>query len=331
MNRRLPRKRSSGKGLRIFLWLFILFISVSGFLGMAKAEKAKKLVETTNSNVVKMQKKEAEIIPDDYRNQKVIRFADAFVTQYLTIPAAIDQREQYQKELQQYYAKDMPINEVPHDKAYRKLKEKEYFDTVVYKDFAVVRYKVTYENVGVTETEQKVKEERKKGKQTKEVVKTVDTEKSEEVTTLINLPIKEQNGAYSIVENVYFTAIPSVVTTKTKAIENGLADDKEVPLDEVNDVVKFTNDFFMKYAKDSLKDLAFVMAEPEGLGGTKVFDRLEETHVYQQKDKLIIKTEAVFKEELTAIENKERFTLTLIKTDANYFVEKLTHTLGGEK
>ncbi|MBC2262764.1 conjugal transfer protein [Listeria sp. FSL L7-0091] len=332
--RKLPKgKKKSGKGTRITIWLCIILIAVSGVFAYLKSTKVEVETAKNTSKISSLLKEKPVEKISDYQSNKLLLFTNDFLEQYINVPVNIDDRTMRTETLAKLYATELKQDDLSNFEGYRELKSKTYFSTVEYKDMAIVQYDVTYNNVGLVEKERKKKEKYKDGKTEKirEVVEKYQEKEIKEVHALINIPVRSVDGGYTVIENVFFTQVPKLSTNKTKPVENKMDVEQkpEISATEKDNVEAFLQDFFKRYANTSVDDLAYMMKKPEALNGLKEFQEIIYFKAYEQKKQILVKVSLIFKDTGSTMTNTEDFSLTLSKKDGKYFIEKLTHTLGG--
>ncbi|EAC4365786.1 conjugal transfer protein [Listeria monocytogenes] len=332
--RKLPRgKKFSGKFIRIMIWLCIILIANSGVFAYLKSTKVEGKTAKNSSQIASMLKKKPLEEISAYKSNKMLLFTNDFLEQYITVPANVDDRTMRTESLAKLYATELKQDDLSNFEGYRELKSKTYFSMVEYKDMAIVQYDVTYNNVGLVEKERKKNEKYKDGKteKTREVVEKYQEKEIKEVHALINIPVRSVDGGYSVIENVFFTQVPKLYTNKTKPVENKMdvEQEPEISATEKDNVEAFLQDFFKRYASTSVDDLAYMMKKPEALNGLKEFQEIIYFKAYEQKKQILVKVSLIFKDTGSTMTNTEDFSLTLSKKDGKYFIEKLTHTLGG--
>ncbi|EHO5109427.1 conjugal transfer protein [Listeria monocytogenes] len=332
--RKLPRgKKSSGKGIRFTIWFCITLIAVSGVFAYLKSTKVESKTTKNTQEINELLKKKPIEKVSDYQSNKLLLFTNDFLEKYITVPEDNDGRIARTESLEKLYAKELKQDELSDFEGFRELKDMTYFSTIEYADMAVVQYDVTYNNVALIEKERKKEEKYKEGEveKTREVVEKYMEKEEKEIRSLINIPVSARNGAYSVIENVYFTQVPKLTTQKLSVVENKMDVDQEpeISASEKDNVETFLQDFFKRYASSSVEDLEYMMKNPEALNNLKQFHEMIYFKAYNQNSNILVKVSVVFKDTDANLFNTENFTLTLSKKDGKYFIEKLTHTLGG--
>ncbi|MBC1284868.1 conjugal transfer protein [Listeria booriae] len=332
--RDLPKARGNGKGVRIFIWTMIIVVGCSGVFAYSKAIKADKVTQKTQTAIEKLENKKVTQTTSAYDNHTLLMYSEAFLQAYINIPLSNEQRQVRTDNLTNYYAEGITQDDVSGFVGYRTLKDKTYFSTEKTEAGVIVKYKVTYTNVNTVEKQrtkpQKYKEAGKD--KVRQVVEKYNEEVKHDVTALVNIPIVAEKEKFAVSENIYFSAIPTLNAEGVPAILNNLEESPETSASTKEDVESYLMDFFQKYAAAPLTDLGYMMAEPEGLQGIKVFDSIPYLKVYTgNKKEVIAKVKVIFKDKETELLQTELFTLDLEKKDGNYFVKALKHTLGGNE
>ncbi|MCY9500077.1 conjugal transfer protein [Paenibacillus larvae] len=307
--RRLPKARVAGKKTRLFIWICIGLMGFSGTFAYLKAMRI-------DGEVIRQEKYIQELNGKQQTDPNLLSprltvFLDRFVPLYINIPAEQAGQEKRSKELTKYYAQGLK-DTVEATAGYRELKEKRFWDVIQNDGRSIVQYKVTYLNVS------------KAG----EGEETAAEEKKEEVSALLNIPVQASSSGYAVVEQVYMTAIPTLHTSEFAAVKSEWENKEQVKAEVKNDVERWLQEFFRKYASSSSQDMAYMMDVPEGLDGLKEFKEVK-ARVYDSEGKWFVQAEVVFKETTVDILDTEHFTLLLEKKEDKYHVKKMKHTLGG--
>lgn len=308
--RRLPKARVAGKKTRLFIWICIGLMGFSGTFAYLKAMRIDGEVIRQERYIQELNGKQQT--DPNLLSPRLTVFLDRFVPLYINIPAEQAGQEKRSKELTKYYAQGLK-DAVEATAGYRELKEKRLWDVIQNDGRSIVQYKVTYLNVS------------KAG----EGEETAAEEKKEEVSVLLNIPVRASSSGYAVVEKVYMTAIPTLHTSEFAAVKSEWENKEQVKADVKTDVERWLQEeFFQKYASSSSKDMAYMMDTPEGLDGLKEFKEVK-ARVYDSEGKWLVQAEVVFKEKTVGIETTEHVTLLLDKKEDKYHVDKFTHTLGG--
>lgn len=321
--RTLPKARTHGKKIRFFVWICIFLIAVSGILAYIKASKVEMLARDIKDNVNQIQSQDGDTVGINKDSHTKILFVEDFLKHYMNIPQSSEERNGYSEKVLTYYAEGLQPEDVSGVEGYRALKNLEYFDTTQEAKFSVVKYKVTYSNIVVVE------KERKKKKKGKEATEKYEEKQEKGMTVIMNVPVQEKDGKYSVVEHVYASAIPKLTSDSIAANANSMEGMEELIGEDREGIEGFIQEFFHKYAEAPVEDLTYVMKIPEGLNGLKELVELNEIKIYQYKEQIIVKAVPMFQDKGTDWMAKENFTLVLIKQETNYFVESLTHSIGG--
>lgn len=331
MNRDIPKAKKHGKGIRFLLWLVIFMIAISGVLAYLKAIKLDQIVEKQSNKLVALQNDDPRA-DSTYDSHTMQLYVEDFIAKYINLPESQENRTAYQESLAPYYATGVEMTDVSKFSGYRVLQGLKYYDTKYLKNSALVQYKVAYENITVIPKERKKQEKYKDGKAVKvrQVVEKYNETQKQSVVAVLNVPVTAKDGQYAVTENVYFSRMGDLKSETLSGVTNPLDSEEEVGLSERDKVEQFLNDFFKKYAEAPTSDLMYVMKEPEGLDGLKNFVELRGFKAYPFKNEIIVKATPVFQDKGTDMAIDESMTLILSKKENSLFVEKLTHTMGGE-
>lgn len=326
--RKLPQARGDGKFLKVIIWIVIIFISFSGVLALLRSQNALNKSKSAQKVIAEMKEDTGKQEKNDYSSPKIEVYANHFVDVFMNVPK--DKKEERKAVLSKLYAKDFKLDEPTNFEGYRKLIGKALYDIDYEKDYAVLKYKVTYENVKIEKKQ--VQPPQTDPNQPPPPPETKEEEVKAQHTALLNIPISSKNGKYAVVENPYFTASNELQAKDIKSIDNPLSEKQQLKFDKKESIEKWLNEFFIKYADSKPQDMSYMMAEPQALSGIKSFVKVEDLKVYSTHDKDVFTAKAVviFKEKEIDLQNKEVFSLQLKLKEGKYFVEKIKNTLGGK-
>lgn len=326
--RKLPQAKGNGKVLRFLIWAVIVFISISGVLALLRSQNALNKAKNSQQVLAKIQESAGERKQDAYTSPKIEVYANHFIDVYMNVPK--DGKEKRNEELSKLYAKNFKLDEVKNFEGYRKLIGKTLYDVSYEKEYTVLHYKVTYENVKIEKKQ--VQPPQTDPNQPPPPPETKEEEVKAKHTALLNVPITSKNGKYAVVENPYFTASEELQADDIKSVENPLVTKEQIKFDKKEPIEKWLKEFFAKYADSKPQDMSYMMSEPKALGGIKSFVKIEELNVYptNEKDTFTVKAIVTFKEKDIDLQNKEVFSLQLKLKDGKYFVENFKNTLGGK-
>ncbi|MDT9027511.1 conjugal transfer protein [Rossellomorea yichunensis] len=328
-SRTLPKQRSM-KGIRFTIWFVIGIVCVTAVLGFLRANNALSKVAATQSTIEDV--KEGFSVQDynAYSSPKMKLFGEQVVNSFITIPKDEGERKKRVETFNSYLASGLEAQSFDGVKGYRKLENQQLFDIQYGKDKATLQYKVTYTNVSITEKE--VEKEVKDGEKKKKVKQKVQEEKEQVKTALLNIPVQAKKGQYAVIENLYFSAVPSVEGEGFIAISSKLPNENKVTEQQKQEVESWLNEFFTKYASAPKEEMEYIMNNPQSLEGLKEFVKISNLGVYQTESKntFTVKAIVTFKEKEIDITNEERFTLTIKKDSGKYYVQEMKNTLGGK-
>lgn len=319
-SRELPKgKKSSGKGIRIFIWALLIIVVVAGPISFIRSGNALKNskqafahLQDNGDNEIENQKA--------YDSPKFKVYTDHVIDDYLNIPKDGEDRDDYMDNLKTYFVSEDFLPGIDFE-GYREVKDKTYYGQKREGDHVVAQYKVAYDTTTIEKHEKK---EKKK-------TKTVEEEETNSHEALINIPIRYDDG-YAIVESIYFTDVPELKSNHQKQVTNPYDDDNadEINANDRNDLQKWVEDFFADYASKSEEDMAYIMDDPQALNGLQEFQSISDFHVYPEDDRYIVKTVVTYQEPEAGITHEEPYTLKIKQMNGKYYVENLKQTLGGK-
>lgn len=326
--RKLPQARGDGKLLRVIIWIAIIFIAFSGVLALMRSQNALNKSKNAQKVIAEMKEDTGKQEQNAYSSPKIEVYANHFVDVFMNVPK--DKKEERKAELSKLYAKDFKLDEPTNFEGYRKLIGKTLYDIDYEKDYAVLKYKVTYENVKIEKKQ--VQPPQTDPNQPPPPPETKEEEVKAKHTALLNVPISSKNSKYAVVENPYFTASDELQAKDIKSVENPLSEKEQLKFDKKEPIEKWLNEFFIKYADSKPQDMSYMMAEPQALSGIKSFVKIEDLKIYptNNKDIFTVKAVVMFREKEIDLQNKEVFSLQLKLKDGKYFVEQMKNTLGGK-
>ncbi|OLR25069.1 conjugal transfer protein [Bacillus cereus] len=326
--RKLPLAKKVGFW-KVVIWSVIIVVGTSGVLALARAQNALGKSKQAIASVKQLQGDTTTPKQDAYSSPKVEIYANTFIDTYMNVPK--ENREKRQEELSKWYAKGLKVDEIKNFTGYRKLKHKTLYDVQSQKGYMVLQYKVVYENVTIEKGEEP--QPQTDPTQPPPPPKAVEKEKKTEHTVLLNIPISAKEGKYAVVENPYMTSAEQLQSNKIDTIQNPMNKKDQAPLAEKEKIESWLKEFFVKYADSKVEDMTYMMEEPKALNGVKTFVTIQDIKVYKtnEKNTWTVKTTVVFKEKEIDLENKEVYTMKLQLKEGKYFIEKMTHTLGGNE
>lgn len=297
-------KRTIAKRTRYVVWGVIVLLGFSGVSAFIKATNVSSQNVKLEEEVTTLAKQLSTLTAFSVDEKK----ADAYFSEFLPIFMNLD-AEDYdarveREALLEHYFETTSDHMVGND-TNRRLKDFRLYELNHADEGFVARYFVRY-----TTSE-------------------IEGKNPQTFEHLINIPFVEENGVFAITEFPYFTLAPEnrgIVST----VESSLSERNQVSLVEVEGLEEFLEQFFTNYSSSSVEDIAYMMKEPISLDGQ--FDYVQsENKIYQFEDseETIVQSVVEFQLVNTKITHKEHMTLTISNDGDRFFVEKLTHTLGG--
>ncbi|MBO6438757.1 conjugal transfer protein [Enterococcus faecalis] len=246
------------------------------------------------------------------------RWLDPFINEYLTIPKEDQAFKERQKALSKMMSVD--LSDLTRTNGTQKVIDKELYDLKNEQDFLVAVYRVMVEVTNPVEKEREVTKDKKKVKETY-----LDDE-TKEKTMLVNIPFKEYSGQFKVVGFPYYTDETELTKGKVESLEEEKNLDS-VKLAESEKVEKFVSEFLDKYCEGNTKDMKYLMAKPEALKEYEVSDF--KADVKAKEGNYVVYVTVYLRDQESKEVHKEQMSLLISKKDKTYFVEQMTHYLGG--
>lgn len=144
------------------------------------------------------------------------------------------------------------------------------------------------------------------------------------VTVLFGIPFGGNKGQYYVSGLPYFQAVQSLKASTVDEKEKlNLSVMDDVPEAEREKLKKFLDLFFTNYTT-SQENLDVVAKDMTSINGV-VFRNVDYTYFKTDKDKITAYVQTSFS--IAGMEYSENFTLSMIKKDESYYVEKMEHTI----
>lgn len=294
-------KMPEEKARKILKWSVVV-LSVTAVLGFLRAGNAKDAVGELQAQVETLEKEVASQQDSELYSLELEKYMNEFIPLYMNVPNSQEEFNKRQENLDVYFAENVSdTNAIP----------------------ASERILTSYEFVDVVE---------KDGVPTVEVIVNYDIISPAGKTShssLLNVPYNQEGETFTVVENPYFTAVP---TNKAELapVDNPYTENDYATPEVAEEVNVFLDDFYAEYASSSAEDMAYIMTNPEGLSGAYEYVSSENNIYNGAEGEIVVKSSVAFKETGTDITHVENFTLKLTKKDDKYYVEEMTHTKGGE-
>lgn len=295
--------RSIAKWYRTFVWSGIIFFFFCSFLALFKATTSARYNSEVISGVQSLKEELSAIKQTNIDDLKVDAYFSDFLPIYFDIESTnIDQKSKREELLGQYFkdTSDLTMN-VSGD---RSLKNFRLIDVSSADNGWIAKYEVTYT---ATDNEKK---------------------NTQQFHQVINMPFLYENGVFAMTETPYFTALESQSGLVDRT-ENNLSGQSEIDSDKKEQIQAFLDQFFKNYASTNESDMAYMMQDPESLKGEFEYISSENKVYDGGSGSWKVKSEVTFQLPKTSFMNTENMTLSLVQKDGKYFVENLTHTIGG--
>jgi hypothetical protein len=314
------KKEIKPRTARMFFWGTIVVVVGLIPLTYLKSQQAltnAKRMQADAQNLVK--KTEKEVLGQSVSGSPLYQqWIDPFVDVYMNISKDDKANAERKEKLGEMMA--VNFEESENRKISQNLESKELYDLRNDKNFLVAVYRVKYKIVTPVEKEREVVKDKKKIKEKYTV------EETKEQSVLLNVPFKEFNGKFKVMALPYYTNEYDLTKGKVEQLP------KEKNLDSVtneesDEVDKFVSDFLKKYCNGNTKDMQYLMEKPESLSGYDLIDFKSE--IKGKDKKYLVYMTVQFKDKETNFEHKEQISLLISRKDKTYFVDKMTHYLGG--
>ncbi len=294
----IPKARNN-KLMRKVLWFLIVCVALSGVLAFMKAGTAINQNKELSKEMAQLESKTKTNDSPAYDPSLEI-YLNGFVQAYMNVPNTPELFQARTETLNNFYAKGIEPETFANQNT-RLLKSFDLYRLEEIDGVKVAQYIVAYENVAAA---------------------------TATVTSQLNIPYEEKNGAFSVVDDPYFTTVTSNMTD-LPSVKQDVAGLEEVTYSVASEVEVFLQEFFTKYADSGVEDMAYMMNEPEALGGVYVFESSTQ-EMYMDGKTVCVFADVVFREKASDVKHTESMTLELVKKDGKYYVDKLTHSKGGK-
>lgn len=302
---KIPKARKiQTKGMRRVFWGVILFLSVSGVLAFLQTQGLRIKVSSLNKEVSAIQQKSKESASNSVvLTPEIESFMNRFVALYMAISEDSDtQKLREETLLKEYFAQGIKEdNSIFSGK--RTLKAASFVSLKKISGVSTAIYKVTY----VIET---------KGEE--------DQVKEVSASQLLNIPFQSSKAGSRVISYPYFTAIKEN-KEKARILDYDPNDYDSVDGDTRREVMIYIEEFLEKYAKNSSKDMRYMMDNPEGLQGSASIDEVA-GQVFKEKNHFLVKATVKFKDRGTELLWQENMSFEVVKKSDKYYVQKVDHT-----
>ncbi|MBO1135747.1 conjugal transfer protein [Enterococcus faecalis] len=322
--RLVDKKEISPKTARI-VFLSALGLMVATIpLSFLMAKNANVNATQNKDNLVEIQKQLSSEADETLNEFLAQRYLNQFITVYMNKPSDEEALSKREKELSTFY-----VNKLPKEgetKVSQKLVSSSFFSFDKQGKEYLAKYVVTYEVNYPVEKERTVT--RKEGDKTiSEKQKYKEQEKTER-TVLLTIPFIQKNNQFKVVSLPYYSTIPSLKAGNVdgKAISANSFD--RVDEKEEAKLKDFLKQFYQLYASDDIKQMSYMMEKPEVLGkGFSV--EMYEPAFYKDGEKYLIIDTPIIYEGNNGNNHKEYIVLTVVRQSDKFYIEKLSHDLGG--
>lgn len=257
-------------------------------------------------------------------------YAERFIKEYIAIPAESKQREERSERIAAYLAEGLRLDDMEDIKGFQGKRVLNDIQLHSFKDVkkntATILYRVDYSSVPIVQ--EVVKEKEGKGKKSKTVEKTVFKEKTAVRNgVIIAVPIATDGASFNVIEQPYMRQLPQ--ETKLVAVTNDDSESERNYKDEAA-LKEFTAEFLTSLTQNSVKEMGYLMDQPESLEGVYEYQGINKFTLYNGSEGAYeIKAYIDFKEVSSGIVTRQPLTMTVTNDNGKYFVKKIKHTIGG--
>lgn len=152
---------------------------------------------------------------------------------------------------------------------------------------------------------------------------------------LIHFYVAEKDGQYTVISYPYLEKVTEITTKNNQKINDSLSEKEQVKKEVRSEVHQWLSEtFFPRFLEsENLDDISYMMNNPYLMGNKQIFKEIKELKVYPTETKqLTAKVTIQVSDRQTSVTSLQEYTVVLKEEETNkYFVESLTHTLGGQR
>lgn len=297
------RKKVKMKSARIIVLIAMIFIFSSGILAWIKAcvvqQQNEKLQKQINTYQKKLDNASTGI---SAYSPLLDHYMQDFLGIYMNIPNNTDEMKKRNKELKSYLAPNLNGTIRVSDDS-QTLENATLYSVFTKNGVKIAQYQVDY----TQHTKDK---------------------KDYEHSSFLNIPFKEKNHQFTVVDYPYFTK-PVNPVGHVGQLKTNYSSQQNNHTKTVRAVSDFTKSFLDKYASSSPQEMSFLMAKPEGLNGQFKVVKVENLTVYGTRENPVVQCLITLQNSNTDIRQLENVTLKLHQQSRTYFVDEFIHDQGG--
>ncbi|WP_195478130.1 conjugal transfer protein [Enterococcus faecalis] len=316
------------KTVRKLFLLLIIFLVVSGPIGFIKASKMS-VEMTKQQEVLSKEIQESLAMNQTHMNipsELFKHFLEPFIEVYINIPTEQAAFEERLTTLQKIYYNFEIEDEKDHG-VEQKLLSSSFYQVETIAGRRIATYKVSYESISPVTKEREIKTKEGDKEITKKE-KYTDYE-TNETTVFLSIPFKEYKDGTFKINHYPYLSNKQVLTTEEK-IEKRDEPTKYASLENTQDkeVTSFIEMFLDKYVSSTKEEMAYLMRDSEVLEGEYEIKTINTKNLLAGKKILVFATFEVIDKKTKGV-HVEEMTLLLKQREGTYYVEQLTHFLGG--
>lgn len=298
-------------GFSAFFILFFIVGTIRVFMVSNNISSLHKQIKVLNEKVEHLQMNKNDVIDDKLFNF----FMGDFLKQYFTLSKDSEALKSRNQALLKYYAKGVEQSKID-NVGTREFKSSTLISLQKDKDAYKAIYQVVYYIGEIKEKERK--------KEDGNIEKYADYE-PKEIVNYIVVPFNVNAGQFSIIQEPYFVAKPSVFyTNEVKSLFN-LNGQRINDVSIEKELTIFLNTFFPKYFLGNIEDLKYMMLEPVGLDNRFNFTKIDQVEFIKGADENSYQAlvKVIFTEKGTTFKYGYKLDLMIVKKDSKYMIQSL--------
>ncbi|WP_424475706.1 conjugal transfer protein [Oceanobacillus kimchii] len=302
--------------------LVFLLIGLSVLFNFIFFSKYQNISNTVAAGEDRIDSKLLEVDETDWHlSDSIVPFTEDFLKDYYNVPRGVEEREERQAKLNQYFVKGFDTSRLEMLDEFdgeRNIKSLRYIDTDYTDRFNMnVHFVASYEITEYIVTEKEVT----KGKGKKKKTETVKEEEENTISDTVEIvvPVVTDGEGYAVKGN------PSLVErnlTADIAAEEIQLEGEEVSSTEKEQLEEFLGEFFTSYGVSDEK-LPFMASIEKGLDKMLFHSLAIQNSKIQEDGDYKIIVDVVYQNEETSFNSRFTYYLTLSKEKNNYFINEI--------
>nr|WP_284248226.1 conjugal transfer protein [Tetragenococcus halophilus] len=295
------KKAVNSKLIARLLWggiIFWILLTVFSFIRMNAISTSNREMK---SQVETLQKK-TESVNLLNQDSSLDTFLKRYATNYLSLSDDDDQMENRLNVLESMSASDLEIEDKKLQEGSQSLTSILPFNYRSYDEFDVATYNVVYE------------------------LKT--KEKEEEYSVGFNIPVQRLgNDEFVVVAEPFITDFNvNDLNGSGNRLTSSITQEKNDSKTTEKRVNDFLEQFLTTYQEGDVKQLGYLMNNPEGLNGQYQLS-VDSFEVYGSNEKPIVEVQLIVRQKDTDVSYPQQMQLSLVTKDEKYFVDKMEQVI----